>query len=478
MTTRKTIAVLGGGSAGFTAARTASRLGARVLLFMGPQHDAASLCVNRGCMPSKAMFVPIDAMHHARRQGWLRVEPLQPERYLEQIVRWKDQEIARFRAYRQGAIDRRHSDDFQVIRAAAHFVDPHTLESNGRRYQADAFVLATGSLPYAPPVPGLDALGDSVWDSDDLLANTQLPRSLAFIGAGAIGLEFALRYARLGCQVTVLARSRPLSQFPIEFGNRLAAIYEREGVRVMLDTRPVHVSRDREGWFVVQTEGAGGREPVIAERLALAIGRRPALDGLHLRAAGVDVDERGHLDVGDDMRVSGHAAMFAAGDVLGRRMVVHLAHIEAGIAADNAVSEGSRRMGCRSKLQVVYSDPEFAYAGVTPDQAQQRGHRIIEAHRDTRLVGKLHLAGDDHGFGSFIADADSHHLLGAGLLCDSASELIHLPSYMIDHGHSVHDGASAEYYHPTRIEIVSGLLDSLCAQTGGRPPRRADEQSG
>ena len=298
------------------------------------------------------------------------------------------------------------------------------------------------------------------------------------IGAGAVGLEFALRYARLGCAVTVIARSRPLSRYPASFGLRLAELYEHEGVRVMLQTRTVAVRRDVEGWFVVDTEGPDGYEPVTGERVLLATGRRPALDSLDLARAGVRLDERGRLPVLEDMRVAGSDHLFAAGDVIGRRMVVHQAHIEAGIAAENAATDGQARWHRRADLQVVYSDPEFAYAGLTPAQAEAAGHRILCARKDSRVVGKLHLEGDDGGFGEFLADADDHRLLGAGLLCEHASDLIHLPAYLIDHEHTVHQGAMAEYYHPARIEIVSGILDRLCRELGGRPPRRADEQTG
>ncbi len=478
MSDRKTIAVVGGGSAGFTAARTAAKLGARVVLFLGDNADLASLCVNRGCMPSKAMFAPIDAMHHARQQGLLEVQPIRPEAYLSQIVEWKDREIARFRAFRQHAISAHEGEDFVLVRASAHFVDPNTLESEGARFHFDAAILATGSVPTLPPIGGLPELRGELWDSNGILANMRLPESLVLIGAGAIGLEFGLRYARLGCRVTVIARSRPLSQYPAAFGERLAQIYEHEGVRMLSDTDALGVRRDVEGWFVVDTEGPGGFEPIPARRVMLATGRRPALDSLNLEAAGVELDEHGRLHAGEDLRIRGSDHLFGAGDVLGRRMVVHQAHIEAGFAATNATADGHELWRPRANLQVVYSDPEFAYAGLTPAQAEAAGHTLVTASKESRLVGKLHLVGDDTGFGQFWADTDTHRLVGAGLLCDGAADLIHLPGYLIDHEHTVHDGASAEYYHPTRIEIVSGILDRLCDQLGERTPRRADESSG
>lgn len=475
MTERKTIAVIGGGSAGFTAARSAARLGARVLLFMGDEADFASLCVNFGCMPSKAMFEPIDTMHHARRHGWLRVEPHRPDAYLAQIIAWKDREIARFRAFRQAAIAAKQGDDFEVVRAGARFTGPHELEARGRTYTFDAAVIATGSRVRYPAIEGIDEVRGDLWTSRELLANRVLPASLVVIGAGSIGLEFAQRYARLGCAVTVIARSRFLSMYPQEFGDRLATVYEREGIEVLLQHLPQRIYRDPDGLFVVQASGPRRTVPVVAEKVLLATGRVPALGSLDLAAAGIETNLDGTLEVGEDMRIAGHPHVFAAGDVIGRRMVVHLAHIEAGIAAQNAVHETSDSWSRRANLEVVFSDPEFAFAGLSADQARAAGHNVATATGESRLVGKLHLAGDDLGFGEMIADADTHVLLGTGLLCKAAGELIHLPAYLIEHHATAHDGARSEYYHPTKTEIVGSLVDSLCARFGETPPRRADE---
>ena len=475
MSKRKTIAVIGGGSAGFTAARTAARLGARVLFFMGEDAEVASLCVNFGCMPSKAMFVPIDTMHHAKRHGWLRVEPLRPEAYLSQIVAWKDREIARFRSFRQAAIVGKQADDFLVVRANAKFVGANELEATGEKHAFDAAIIATGSKVRYPPIEGLDEVRDDIWTSRELLANTALPESLTVIGAGYVGLEFAQRYARLGCAVTVIARSRFLSSAPAAFGDRLAEIYEREGIDVLREHTPERIYRDPEGLFVTQAAGPRRTVPVVGQRVLLAAGRSPSVASLNLEAAGIQPNADGGLDVGEDMRVEGQDRIFAAGDVIGHRMVVHLAHIEAGIAADNACNEASGTWQRRANLNVVFTDPEFAFAGVSADEARSAGHNVVTASRESRLVGKLHLSGDDMGFGEFVADADTHVLLGAGLLCDDAGELIHLPGYLIEHQETAHTGSTAEYYHPTKTEIVGGIIDDLCAAFGETTLRRADE---
>jgi pyruvate/2-oxoglutarate dehydrogenase complex dihydrolipoamide dehydrogenase (E3) component len=475
MRDRRTIAVIGGGSAGFTAARVASELGAHVLFFMGDHADHASLCINAGCMPSKAIFEPIDAMHRAGRHGWLKVEPRQPNEYLRQIIHWKDGEIENFRAYREAEIRERASNKFEIIRANAHFVNAHELESEGKRYHFDSAIIASGSVTNYPKIKGLDPAADGIWTSDEILHNIHLPKSLAVMGTGPIGLEFSLRYARLGCQVTLLARGRVLAEFPAKFGERLASIYENEGIRVLLSRKVTQVARRADGFFELTVESGTKTESIVCEKILLAAGRNPAIEGLSLEAAGICVDKEGCLEIGDDMRVGGHDHVFGAGDVVGKRMVVHHAHIEAGIAAENAVTNGHRRWTKRSNIQVVFSDPEFAFAGMKPRDAKKAGHELISASAESRDVGKLHLAGDDSGFGEFSADAKNGLLMSAGLLCDDASNLIHLPAYAIDHEHTVFQLEDAEFYHPTKIEIVSEIGDALCRKLGGHPFARAEE---
>jgi len=472
---QKTIAVIGGGSAGLTAARTAHELGAKVLFFMGDNADRASLCINAGCMPSKAMFEPIDVMSHARRHGWLQVEPRRPNEFLAEIVRWKDREIAQFRAYREAEIRQLADDRFEIIRANAVFVNAHELESEGERFGFDTAIIASGSVPALPKLEGFDSSRDGVWTNEEILSNTHVPESLAIIGAGAIGLEFSLRYARLGSEVTLVTHSRILPRYPAKFGERLAFIYERQGVRVLTSRKVVRMARDSDGFYEIGTEGRHGYETIISEKVLMATGRRPAIDDLHLDAGGICLDENGSLEIADDMRVRGHHDIFAAGDVGGKRMVVHHAHIEAGIAAENAVTDGNHKWRKRSNIQVIFSDPEFAFAGTRPADAEKAGHKPVTASAESRDVGKLHLAGDDFGFGEFSADAKSGRLLSAGLLCDDASNLIHLPAYAIDHEHTVQQLEDAEYYHPTKIEIISEIGDALCRKLGGHPFARAEE---
>ncbi len=472
---RKTIAVLGGGSAGFTAARTACKRGANVLFFMGDNADHASLCINAGCMPSKALFEPIDAAHHAKQHGWFRVEPKQPNELLAQIVRWKDVEIEKFRVHRQEEIRALAGDCFKMIRANARFTGMHEVESQGRRYEFDAAIVATGSATTFPELTGLHAVRDAVWTSDEILHNTEIPRSVAVIGAGPIGLEFSLRYARLGCEVTLLTTRELLPHYPAKFGERMAVIYEQEGVRLLKGRLVARLRRDEAGAFEIETEGAGSLPLLRAERLLLATGRHPAVDQLNLSAAGISPNEKGELEVAEDMRVRGSEHIFAAGDVAGLRMVVHHAHIEAEIAAENACSEGDRRWTKRSNIQVVFSDPEFAFAGMRYPAAESAGHRLVTASAESRDIGKLHLAGDDFGIGEFAADAQSGKLISAGLLCSDASNLIHLPAYAIDHEHTVQQLGNAEYFHPTKIEIISEIGDELCRKVGGQPFARAEE---
>ena len=295
------------------------------------------------------------------------------------------------------------------------------------------------------------------------------------LGAGPVGLEFSLRYARLGSEVTLLSQRKLLARYPRNFGERMQQIYEREGVQVRVERKVSHLRHDHSGGFEIETDGAEGPATLRAERMLLATGRHPAVDSLHLDAVGVAPNEQGRLEIGEDMRVHGSQHIFAAGDVAGLRMVVHHAHIEAGIAAENACSDGDRRWTKRSNIQVIFSDPEFAFAGMKYPAAKAAGHELVTASAESNDVGKLRIAGDDLGFGEFAADAKTSLLVSAGLLCDDASNLIHLPAYAIDHEHTAHQLEDAEFYHPTKTEIITEIGDKLCRKLGGSPFARAEE---
>ena len=312
MAGRKIIAVLGGGSAGFTAARTARELDARVLFFMGDHADHASLCVESGCMPSKAMFEPIDAMHRAKRHGWLEVKPHQPENYLAQIVAWKNGKIEKFRSGRNEQIRSLESDDFRIIPKNARFVSANELEAAGERYQVDNVILATGSANSIPGEIGVGVGIDGVWTNNEILQNTVLPKSLAVIGAGPVAIEFSLRYARLGCDVTIISRSPMLSKFPPKFGERLQQIYEREGVTVLTGHKILSLARNDHGSFVINVDTGSATKTFTSDRVLLGTGRHPDLQTLNLAAAGIEPNKQGKLEMDLDMRVRGSRNIFAA----------------------------------------------------------------------------------------------------------------------------------------------------------------------
>src|SRR5262249_39842758 len=157
-----------------------------------------------------------------------------------------------------------------IIRAKASLTGEHEIVSQGQRYPFDAAIIATGSVAALPRINGLDPSWEGVWTSNEILPNTRLPKSLAVIGMGAVGLEFALRYARLGSKVTMLARSQILPEFPQQFGDRIKSIYEGEGIRVLTHRRPTQIMRNQDGGFVIETEGSETMAPIVAERLMLA----------------------------------------------------------------------------------------------------------------------------------------------------------------------------------------------------------------
>jgi pyruvate/2-oxoglutarate dehydrogenase complex dihydrolipoamide dehydrogenase (E3) component len=212
-------------------------------------------------MPSKALFEPIDAMHHARFHGWLEVKPKRPNDYLAQIVRWKDDEIAQFRAYRQEEINALASNTFTIIRANASFLSDHEVLSEGRHYTFDAAIIATGSVTVLPKIDGLDPTWPGVWTSDEILHNTLVPKSFMVIGAGAIGLSSP--FAMHGLAEVSLVSRKGLQEFPPQFGEQAGRHLSR-GRNPCSDSQASHtINRKASGEFVIEIERQESIAPIV-----------------------------------------------------------------------------------------------------------------------------------------------------------------------------------------------------------------------
>lgn len=319
--------VIGGGSAGYAAARTLVAADWRVGVVEGGP-ELGGLCILRGCMPTKALLHAATLRQSFREAAAWGISA--PAVHVDPAALWdrKDFFIDDFARHRRGQLE---SGRFALLRGKAHFLDAHTLRVGHQHvHTARHFLIATGSEVAPPPLPGLAEAG--FLTSDDAVRLRRLPESLVILGGGAVALEFAQFFARLGTLVTVIQRSpQLLRDFDADLADEVEAALAREGVQVYTDTRLLEARRVA-GGREITFEEAGRVVKVAAEEILLALGRRPQLAGLHPERAGVELSPSGHVRTDLHQRTTA-PHIFAAGDVCGPHEIVHLAVQQGEVAA-------------------------------------------------------------------------------------------------------------------------------------------------
>lgn len=452
------VAVIGGGSAGFAAARRAGASGARTALVDGAER-LGGLCILAGCMPTKALLEASRRWHaiqEAERFG-LRVQPLQAD--FAAILSRTHRLVSEFAADRQKDLTQ---GNFQLIRAHATFVDPHQVDltyPDGQKssLRAKTFVVAAGSRISHPPLPELREVG--FWDSDSVLNQRELPESLIVLGGGPVAVEYAQFFGRLGVAVSLVQRGpRLLKRFDSDLAAVLEEAFRDEGIRVFTNASLISAGRsgERKRLRLLQQ---GAVQELTAQEIFLATGRAPALEGLHLPAAGIEAHPRAPA-VDSEMRTS-VPHIFAAGDVVGIEEVVHIAVLQGEVAGENAARQATghggpfRQMDYRLTMEVVFTEPEVARLGLTEAGAHHAGRPLLVARYPFADHGKALLEGATRGFVKLLADPKSGELLGAGIAGPEASELIHELTALLSVHATAEDLASLPHYHPTLSEILT-----------------------
>jgi pyruvate/2-oxoglutarate dehydrogenase complex dihydrolipoamide dehydrogenase (E3) component len=451
------LAVIGGGSAGYAAARTAGALGLRVAVVEGGE-KVGGLCILRGCMPTKAMLESAHRNHEIERANEFGIRVGKPKPDWRAILRRKDRLIAEFASYRREQMEK---GKFVFYRAKGRFTDPHhlALEAVGGErvpgeIEAKTFLVATGSRIAKREIPGLEAVG--YWTSDDCLKVSKPVKSLIVLGGRAVAMEFAQYYAHLGVQVTVIQRSeRMLPDSDAEAGDTMREVFRRDGMRVHCGTQIERVEKKGRKKRITFVEG-GKRKVVDAEQILQALGREPNLEGLNLTSAEVRT-ERGKVVTQTTQQTSA-PHIFAAGDVCGPYEVVHLAIQQGEVAAKNAAlllagKEPKEKMDYRMKLEVIFTSPEVAAVGYSEKECRDKGLEVVRASYSFADHGKSMVMGETDGYVKLIALKASGEIVGAEVVGPHASDLIHEPMAVMRYRGTAKDMAEMPHYHPTLSEI-------------------------
>jgi mercuric reductase len=448
------VAVIGSGGAAMAAALKAAERGARVTLI--ERGTIGGTCVNVGCVPSKIM---IRAAHvaHLRRESPFDggIGASTPVIDRGRLLAQQQARVAELRhAKYEGILE--STPAITVLRGEARFKDNQRLVvelSNGgeRELAFDRCLVATGAHPSIPPIPGLD--DTPYWTSTEALASDAIPPRLAVIGSSVVAVELAQAFARLGSQVTVLARRTLFFREDPAIGEAVTAAFRAEGITVLEHTQASRVDHT-DGEFVLATD----RGELRADRLLVATGRAPNTQGLGLDKAGVSVDARGAVVVDAAMRASA-AHIYAAGDCTDQPQFVYVA-AAAGTRAALNMTGGEAALDLSAMPAVVFTDPQVATVGLNETEARAKGHEV-----DTRTLALDHVPRAlanfaTRGFVKIVAEAGSGRLLGVQAVTLDAGELIQSAALALRARMTVHDLADQLFPYLTMVE---GL--KLCAQT-------------
>lgn len=404
--------VIGGGSAGLTAAFTAAGLGKRVAI--AEKHRIGGECTWSGCVPSKALIAAAHAAHTARRGGeyGLGIE-LQDSSGVMDSVRKVVAGI-----YAHESPDVLQSRGVAVLEGAAAFEDAHTVAINGARHTAAKFIIACGSVPFVPQLPGLDTV--DYLTNESFFELSTLPASLTVLGGGPIGLELAQALRRLDVAVNIVELApRVLPREDAEAAAVIAARLEAEGVRIITGAEAVRAEREGDDAVLVYRHDRA-EQRVRAGKLLVAVGRAPGYAGLHPERAGVKVNARGIIT--DAYLRTSAKHIYAAGDIAGPYQLSHMAGHQGMTAALNAFLPLRRRAEREHVPWCVFTDPELARSGLTEEEARARG--AVKVFRyNAADIDRYRAERETDGFIKYITDR-KYRILGVHIVASSASELI------------------------------------------------------
>lgn len=444
-TRRYDLAVIGAGSAGFSAAITAAEQGANVALI--GHGMIGGTCVNIGCVPSKMLIRAAETLHNARIAA--RFAGVSAHAELTDwraIVRQKDDLVA-------GLRQAKYADLLPAYNGVAYREGQARLveggvEVGGARVIADKVIVATGARPMAPAIPGIEAV--PYLTSTTALDLDELPRSLVVIGGGYIGAELAQMFARAGVKVTLVCRSRLLPEAEPEIGAALTGYFADEEIEVVSGIAYRAIRRTESG-VALEIARDGRSVTIDAEKVLVASGRAPNIDGLGLTEFGVSLSPKGAIIVDDRMRTT-RAGIYAAGDVTGRDQFVYMAAYGAKIAAKNALNGDSRRYDNAAMPAIVFTDPQVASVGLTASAAHAAGHAIRTSMIGLDQVPRALAARDTRGLIKLVADAETGRLLGAHILAPEGADSIQTAALAIRQGLMIDDLADTIFPYLTTVE--------------------------
>ena len=444
---KTTITVIGGGPGGYVAAIRAAQLGAEVTLI--EKSHIGGTCLNEGCIPTKALLHSAEIYEEAKN-GESAGVIAEPKLDFAKVMENKGAVVDRLVG---GVKTLLKANGVKVIEGEASFIDKTKVKvvtkDGEQEVTSDKFIIAVGSVPAVVPIEGINS--PQCIDSTGALSLETLPKSMAVIGGGVIGVEMATAYSAFGTKVTIIEMlPRLLMNIDADAVGIIAKSLEEKGVDIMTSTKVVSVA-DKGATAVVKVEKDGKELEVEAEKVLVCIGRKSATASLNLEAAGIEA-ERGVIKVNDHMETNVRN-IYAIGDCTGGVMLAHVASMQGETAAENAMGEDSRYDG-KTNPACVYTSPETASVGYTEEAAKKEGISYTVGMFDLGGNGKSIIMNGGKGFVKIIAHSRSKKILGMQIIGPRATDLIAEGALAISVNAGIEDIIKTIHAHPTVSEAV------------------------
>jgi pyruvate/2-oxoglutarate dehydrogenase complex dihydrolipoamide dehydrogenase (E3) component len=451
--------VIGGGSAGFNAARVARDFGKRVAVVDGARR-LGGLCILRGCMPSKTLLYMAEVLHLAQKGKTFGLNIPRATADMKAMHARKKKIIADFARFREKQLV---SNQWDLFRSQGRFIDAHTVElDSGKRLSAERILIATGSKISTPPISGL--VETPFWTSDDVLELNFIPQSVIVLGGGIVACELAQFLRRIGSRVILIQRSPNILRDHSPAASEIVQqAFRNEGIELHTDTKIEKISGD--GKDVAVRFSCGGKTiNKRAQHLFNALGREPDTTGLNLAAAMVKTNSTGRV-VTNCFQQTNIPHIYAAGDVAGPYDIVHLAIAQGELAARHAFGVKSLKpIDDRLLLNVVFTDPQLATIGLLENKLHEQGTAYLSASYPFNDHGKSILMDANYGYVKVLAEPKRGRILGAEIVGKDAGELIHCFSGPLAMRATVFDLLKAPWYHPTLAEIITYPLEEIAGK--------------
>lgn len=441
--------ILGGGPAGYTAAERAARGGLNTLLI--EKRALGGVCLNEGCIPTKTLLHSAKIWHLTEDAKKYGIEASADQFLMDKVNARKNKVVRKLIAGIKGKMT---NAGVTVVTGEGEILAPTTpqeysVKVGEETYTAPRLLLASGSETFVPPIPGLDTV--EYWTSREALESKELPKSIAIIGGGVIGMEFAAFYNRVGMEVHVIEMlPEILGGMDSEMGALLRAEYTKLGVKFYLQHKVTSVAPEG-----VTVEFEDNSFVIPTERILLSVGRRPVTE--KLSPLGLEMEGRG-VKVDATMRTS-LPGVYAAGDVTGYSLLAHTAVREAEVAVDNMLGKNAQ-MSYRAIPGIIYTQPEVAGVGMTEDQLKKEGISYRKHQLPMAFAGRFVAENEMANGVCKILIGEDDTLLGAHMLGNPASELIVVIAVAIERGIKAHELASVVFPHPTVGEIIKETIES------------------